>query len=171
MVRRRALSSKEISACTMLVLERNQSWGPLLILFLFFWGFRSFPFIYLHSTGNTHYTNKVFFFSKTVFLPGKPITYVHYIFSPFFDVICTFMFQKVMSRHCFICLVLFLDLSIPVPMLTISYQILYCQSVNQVHTVWHSRLWSFQGRDTKLKRFLAKNQLYSNEITKFWELE
>ena len=118
----------------MLVLERNQSWGPLLILFLFFWGFRSFPFIYLHSTGITHYTNKVFF-SKTVFLPGKPITYVHYKFSPFFDVICTFMFQKFMSRHCFICLVLFLDLSIPVPMLTISYQILYCQSVNQVHTV------------------------------------
>ena len=34
-------------------------------------------------------------------------------------------------------------------------------------TVWHSRLWSFQGRDTKLERFLAKNQLYSNEITKF----
>jgi hypothetical protein len=28
-------------------------------------------------------------------------------------------------------------------------------------------LWSFQGRDTKLERFLAKNQLYSNEITKF----
>ena len=25
----------------------------------------------------------------------------------------------------------------------------------------------FQGRDTKLERFLAKNQLYSNEITKF----
>ena len=32
--------------------------------------------------------------------------------------------------------------------------------------VWHFRLWSFQGRDTKLERFLAKNQLYSNEITK-----
>ena len=29
------------------------------------------------------------------------------------------------------------------------------------------RLWSFQGRDTKLERFLAKNQLYSNEIIKF----
>ena len=37
--------------------------------------------------------------------------------------------------------------------------------------LWHSRLWSFQGRDTKLERFLAKNQLYSNEITKFWKLE
>ena len=33
--------------------------------------------------------------------------------------------------------------------------------------IWHSRLWSFQGRDTKLERFLAKNQLYSNETTKF----
>ena len=31
--------------------------------------------------------------------------------------------------------------------------------------------WSFQGRDTKLERFLAKNQLYSNEISKFWKLE
>ena len=38
-------------------------------------------------------------------------------------------------------------------------------------TLWHFRLWSFQGKDTKLERFLAKNQLYSNEITKFWELE
>ena len=36
-----------------------------------------------------------------------------------------------------------------------------------IYTVWHFRLWSFQGRDTKLERFLAKNQLYSNEITKF----
>ena len=35
------------------------------------------------------------------------------------------------------------------------------------YTVWHSRLWSFKRRDTKLERFLAKNQLYSNEITKF----
>ena len=34
-------------------------------------------------------------------------------------------------------------------------------------TIWHFRLWSFQGRDTKLERFLAKNQLYSNEITNF----
>ena len=33
--------------------------------------------------------------------------------------------------------------------------------------LWHFRLWSFQGRDTKLERFLAKNQVYSNEITKF----
>ena len=29
------------------------------------------------------------------------------------------------------------------------------------------RLWSFQGGDIKLERFLAKSQLYSNEITKF----
>ena len=26
-------------------------------------------------------------------------------------------------------------------------------------------------KETKLERFLAKNQLYSNEITKFWKLE
>ena len=26
-------------------------------------------------------------------------------------------------------------------------------------TLWHYRLWSFQGRDTKLERFLHKNQL------------
>ena len=26
-------------------------------------------------------------------------------------------------------------------------------------TVWHSRLWSFRGRDTKLEKFLARNQL------------
>ena len=25
--------------------------------------------------------------------------------------------------------------------------------------LWHYRLWSFQGRDTKLERFLQKNQL------------
>jgi hypothetical protein len=36
-----------------------------------------------------------------------------------------------------------------------------------VQVLWHYRLWSFQGRYTKLERFLAKNQLYSNEITKF----
>ena len=35
-----------------------------------------------------------------------------------------------------------------------------------VYLLWHFRLWSFQGRDTKLESFLAKNQLYSNEITK-----
>ena len=33
--------------------------------------------------------------------------------------------------------------------------------------VWQYRLWRFQGRDTKLKGFWAKNQLHSNEITKF----
>ena len=42
---------------------------------------------------------------------------------------------------------------------------------NPAWTIWHFQLWSFQGRDTKLERFLTKNQLYSNEITKFWELE
>ena len=40
-------------------------------------------------------------------------------------------------------------------------------SVGRWFAVWHFRLWSFQGRDTKLERFLVKNQLYSNEITKF----
>ena len=39
--------------------------------------------------------------------------------------------------------------------------------LSTIYTLWHSRLWSFQGRDTKLERFLAKNQLYSNEIPKF----
>jgi len=33
--------------------------------------------------------------------------------------------------------------------------------------LWHFRLWSFQGRDTKSERFLAKNQLYSNEVPNF----
>ena len=33
--------------------------------------------------------------------------------------------------------------------------------------VWQYRLWSFQVRDTKLERFLAKNQLESNEIIEF----
>ena len=41
---------------------------------------------------------------------------------------------------------------------------------HDVH-LWQHRLWSFQGRDTKLESFLAKNQLQSNEITKFGELE
>ena len=27
---------------------------------------------------------------------------------------------------------------------------------------WQYRLWSFQGRDTTLERFLAKNQLFLN---------
>ena len=31
-------------------------------------------------------------------------------------------------------------------------------------SLWQYRLWSFQGRDTKLERFVAKNQLMSNEI-------
>ena len=30
--------------------------------------------------------------------------------------------------------------------------------------LWQYRLWSFQGKDTKLKRFLAKHQLLTNEI-------
>ena len=43
---------------------------------------------------------------------------------------------------------------------------LKAQSPSQ-SAIWHFRLWSFQGRDTKLERFLAENQLYSNELTKF----
>ena len=42
-----------------------------------------------------------------------------------------------------------------------------CNSPCDYRWVWHFWLWSFQGRDTKLERFLAKNQLYSNEITNF----
>jgi hypothetical protein len=30
--------------------------------------------------------------------------------------------------------------------------------------IWQNRLWSFQGQDTKSERFLAKNQLKSNDI-------
>ena len=48
---------------------------------------------------------------------------------------------------------------------------LFFVELSLMYSLWHFRLWSFQGRDTKLERFLAKNQLYSNEITKFWELE
>ena len=33
--------------------------------------------------------------------------------------------------------------------------------------LWHSRLWSFQGRDTKLERFLAKKQLYQMKLPNF----
>ena len=47
----------------------------------------------------------------------------------------------------------------------------YClnltRELRRENSLWQYRLWSFQGRDTKLERFLAKNQLYSNEITKF----
>ena len=37
----------------------------------------------------------------------------------------------------------------------------------QVSYLWQYGLWSFPGRDTKLERFLAKNQLLSNEIIEF----
>ena len=47
-----------------------------------------------------------------------------------------------------------------------SIQLPQCSS-HDLLEVWHFRLWSFQGRHTKLERFLAKNQLYSNEIAKF----
>ena len=37
--------------------------------------------------------------------------------------------------------------------------------------VWQYRLWSFHGRYSKLERFLVKNQLHSDEIIDFLELE
>ena len=91
MVRRRALSSKEISVCTMLVLERNQSWGPLLILFFF----SSEVFAaFFSSTGyTTHYTNKSLFFQKFFFLVNLLCTFISYIiFSPSCVVIHTIMY-------------------------------------------------------------------------------
>jgi hypothetical protein len=33
--------------------------------------------------------------------------------------------------------------------------------------IWKYRLWNFQGRDTKLERVLAKNQLLLNEFIEF----
>ena len=45
------------------------------------------------------------------------------------------------------------------------------KKIRNSYKVWQYRLWSFQGRDTKLDRFLAKNQLFSNEITKFGGLQ
>jgi hypothetical protein len=37
-------------------------------------------------------------------------------------------------------------------------QVSYWKILNY-YTLWQYRLWSFQGSDTKLERFLAKNQL------------
>ena len=39
------------------------------------------------------------------------------------------------------------------------------------YPIWQYPLWSFQGRDKKLGRFLAESQLSSNEITKFGKLQ
>ena len=36
--------------------------------------------------------------------------------------------------------------------------------------LWQYWLWSLQGRDTKLESFMAKNQLWSNEIIEFCAL-
>ena len=41
------------------------------------------------------------------------------------------------------------------------------QTRNNTKDLWQYRLWSFQGRDTKLERFWAKNKLQSNEIIEF----
>ena len=43
--------------------------------------------------------------------------------------------------------------------LNLSLGFLSCQIIHCGWTLWQYRLWSFQGRDTKLERFLAKNQL------------
>ena len=34
-------------------------------------------------------------------------------------------------------------------------------------TIWHYRLWSFQERDTKLERFLPKNQHTQRKFLNF----
>ena len=37
--------------------------------------------------------------------------------------------------------------------------------------LWHYRLWSFKSRDTKLERFLPKNQHTQRKLIEFWELD
>ena len=48
------------------------------------------------------------------------------------------------------------------------------QKGQAIWTLWQYQLWSFQGKDTKLERFLAKNQFLKPFITKmmpnFWQL-
>ena len=45
---------------------------------------------------------------------------------------------------------------------------LTCQNLTSwVIALWQYRLWNFQRWDTKLETVLDKNQLWSNEITKF----
>ena len=39
-----------------------------------------------------------------------------------------------------------------------------------IYKVWQYRLWSFQGRDTKLERFLAKNQYNQRKLLNFENL-
>ena len=52
------------------------------------------------------------------------------------------------------------------------FELLLYQNISwYVSWLWQYRLGSFQERDTKLERFLANNQLYSNKTTKFWKLE
>ena len=46
----------------------------------------------------------------------------------------------------------------------------WLKKLNRKGKLWQHGLWSFQGRDTKLERFLAKNQLHSNEIIEFYKL-
>ena len=44
-----------------------------------------------------------------------------------------------------------------------------CESlvVLYLFSVWQYRLWSFQGRDTKLERFWAKNQHANRKLLNF----
>ena len=51
----------------------------------------------------------------------------------------------------------------------IQLSILYI--TKQVYRVWHYRLWSFKTRDTKLERFLHKNQHTQRKFFEFWELD
>ena len=41
------------------------------------------------------------------------------------------------------------------------------QYAQSTYPLWHFRLWSFQGRDTKLERFLAKNQRTQRKFLNF----
>ena len=54
---------------------------------------------------------------------------------------------------------------------SVKFELFYSKTRFDGHSLWQYRLWSFQERDTKLERFLAKKRLKSNEITKLWWLE
>ena len=46
---------------------------------------------------------------------------------------------------------------------------LYCKTKTYpvIYTIWHYRLWSFKFRDTKLERFLPKNQQTQRKLLNF----
>ena len=54
----------------------------------------------------------------------------------------------------------------PVPMIYILYTVLVEIKVD-ASTLWHSWLWSFKTRGTKLERFLHKNQHTQRKLLKF----